>query len=34
MDVTHIDAPRPSEAAKALKLVGRVVKQTTLSTTI
>jgi len=34
MDVTHIDAPRPSEAAKALKLVGRVVKQTTLSTSI
>lgn len=34
MDVTHHTAPRPSEAAKALKLVGRVVKQTALSTSI
>src|SRR5271167_123399 len=28
MDVTHHTAPRPSEATKAIKLVGRVVKQT------
>jgi hypothetical protein len=34
MDATHHQAPRPSEAAKALKLVGRVVKQTALSNMI
>jgi hypothetical protein len=34
MEVTHHGAPRPSESAKALKLVGRIVKQTTLSTSI
>ncbi len=34
VDVTHPTAPRPSEAAKALKIVGRVVKQATLSTSI
>ena len=30
MDVTHHELTRPSEAAKALKLVDRIVKQTTL----
>jgi hypothetical protein len=34
MDVTHLEAARPSDTAKALKLVDRVVKQTTLSTTM
>jgi hypothetical protein len=34
MDVTHSEVPRPSDAAKALKLVDRVVKQTTLTTTL
>jgi len=37
MEATQNEAPRPSESAKALKLVGRIVKQapkpTTLSTT-
>ena len=37
MEATQSEAPRPSESAKALKLVGRIVKQapkpTTLSTT-
>jgi hypothetical protein len=34
VEATDNGAPRPSESAKALKLVGRVVKQTTLSPTI
>jgi hypothetical protein len=34
MDVTHQEAPRPSESAKALRLAGRVVKQTALSATM
>jgi hypothetical protein len=34
MDVTHHEAPRPSESAKALRLAGRVVKQTALSATM
>jgi hypothetical protein len=34
MDATRHEATRPSESAKALKLVGRVVKQTTLSPTM
>jgi hypothetical protein len=34
MDATHHEATRPSETAKALKLVGRVVKHASLTTTI
>jgi hypothetical protein len=34
MDITHHDAPHPSESAKALKLVDRIVKQTTKPTTL
>jgi hypothetical protein len=34
IDATENEASRPSESAKALKLVGRVVKQTTLSPTM
>ena len=34
MEATDHEVTRSSEATKALKLVGRVVKQTTLSTTI
>ena len=34
MEATHQDVPRPSDSAKALKLVSRVVKQTTISTAI
>jgi hypothetical protein len=33
-EATDKGVPRPSESAKALKLVGRVVKQTTLSPTV
>jgi hypothetical protein len=31
MDATGHEVPRPSESAKALKLMGRIVKHTTLS---
>lgn len=34
MEVTHSEATRSSESAKALKIVGRVVKQTTKQTTL
>jgi hypothetical protein len=34
MEATDSRAPGPSESAKAVKLVGRIVKQTTLSPTI
>jgi len=31
MEATDLDAERPAESSKAIKLVGRVVKQATLS---
>jgi hypothetical protein len=31
MQAAQIDAPRPRESTKVLKMVGRVLKQTTLS---
>jgi hypothetical protein len=34
MEAAQNEAPHPPESAKALKIVGRVVKQTTLSTSI
>jgi hypothetical protein len=34
MDATCVEAPRPSEAAKTLKLVDRVVKQTAKQTSL
>jgi hypothetical protein len=34
MEATDHEGPRPSESAKALKLVGRLVKQATKPTTI
>ena len=34
MEAAQNEAPRLPESAKALKIVGRVVKQTTLSTSI
>jgi hypothetical protein len=34
MGATGHEIPRPSESTKALKLMGRIVKQTTLSPTI
>ena len=33
-EATQNEAPRPLESAKALKLIGRVVKQTPLTTTM
>ncbi len=34
MEATHNEAPRPSESAKALRLVGRIVKQTAKPTAL
>jgi len=34
MDATHHEAPRPSESAKTIKLVGRIVRQTTRHTSL
>jgi hypothetical protein len=34
IEVTHHDAVRPSESAKTLRLVGRIVKQTTKQATL
>jgi hypothetical protein len=34
MELTHQETTRPSESAKALKLVDRVVKQTALTSTM
>ena len=34
MEATHQESSRPREAVKTLKLIGRVVKQTTFSPTI
>jgi hypothetical protein len=34
MEATHQELPHPSESAKALKLVSRLVKQTPISTAI
>ena len=34
IEATDHGAPRPSPSAKALKLVGRIVKQSTLSPTV